>query len=179
MNFAPVGVSLGGVTVGTIIVALVIQRWWKKGGGGGKGKDSDGSSRDWKELIPFVLANLHGMLLVLCAGGLLGSVAHFALWGVNGLGDLALVYGVGGTSPDVTRARQLALTPGGYAMVLILTALAIGHWKWSKKLPKKQAALGALAGVGLALSGGIAGAAAVPLASAVNLLGTWYSGLVQ
>lgn len=175
MNFTQ-GVSLGGVTVGTIIVAMVMQRWWKKGGGGGKG--DDGGSRDWKALIPFVLATLHGMLLVICTGGLLGSVAHFALWGVNGLGDMALVYGVGGTSPDVTRARQVALSPGGYAMVLILTALAVGHWKWSKKLPKKQAALGALAGIGLALSGGIAGTAAVPLASGVNLLGAWYSGLV-
>ena len=64
-------------------------------------------------------------------------------------------------------------------MFAILTALMIGQHLWSKKLPKKQTLLGILAGILLGLSRGIAGIAAVPLASLVNVMGAWYAGMVQ
>lgn len=177
MNLAPDGVSLGGAVIGTIILLLVLQRWWLKGAKAGKGED--GGGRSWKALLPFILGGLYGMLVILCAGGLVAVIAGFALWGANGLGDMALIYGVGGQAPMVSRARQLALTNGGYAVVLICTALVVGAWKWSKKFPRKQVGLGILCGICLGLNTGIAGMMAVPLANMANLAGSWWTGTLQ
>lgn len=179
MNFAPAGVSLGGAVVGSIILILVLQRWWLKGSKGkGKGGDDGGGGRSWKTLIPFALGSLYGMLIILCAGGLVAVIAGVALWGANGLGDMALIYGVGGEAPMVSRVRQIALTNGGYAIVLIGTALIGGAWRWSKRFPRMQVALGVLCGICLGLNGGIAGMMAVPLASTVNLAGGWWTGTI-
>lgn len=180
MNLGSTAVSLGGITLGTIIVVLVIQRWWKKGGGGGK-KGDGGGSRDWKQLVPFVVALCFGILAVLAAGPIsaLGLITRLGLWSGDGIGSLYLVYGLGGTSPDVTRAAPVVLTPGGYAVYAIWAAVIVGQHLWSKRLPKLQTALGILAGILLGLSQGVAGTAAVPLASLVNLAGGWYSGLVK
>jgi len=181
VNLGNPAVSLGGITLGTIILAMTVQRWWKKGSGG-RGKGDDGSgSRDWKSLLPFVLALCFGILAVLAAGpaSALGLITRFSLWSGDGIGTIYLVYGIGGNSPNVTRASQVVLTDGGYAMFAILTALMIGQHLWSKKLPKKQTLLGILAGILLGLSRGIAGIAAVPLASLVNVMGAWYAGMVQ
>lgn len=177
MITAPGYVTLGGAAVGTLILFLVLQRWWLKGGGGKK--DGGEGGRSWKTLIPFTLAWLYGMLAILSAGGLLGILAGIALWGANGLGDLALVYGVGGSSGNVTRAQGLALTPGGHVVVLILTGLIIGGFRWSKRMPKKQVLLGSLCGICLGLNAGIAGIMAVPLGNFANLAGSWWTGFVQ
>lgn len=179
MNLGNPAVSLGGITLGTIIVVLVLLRWHKKGGGGKKG--DDGGGRDWKQLIPFFVALAFGILAVLAAGptSALGLITRAGLWGGDNLGYAYLVWGIGGNSPDVTRATAIILTPGGYAMFAIWTAVMIALFLWSKKLPKRQTALGILAGILLGLSQGIAGLAAVPLASAVNAAGGWYAGVVQ
>lgn len=182
MNLGSPAVSLGGITLGTIIVVLVVQRWWKKGSGGGGKKGGDGgSNRDWKQLIPFVTALAYGILAVLAAGplSLLGLITRLGLWGGDSIGTLYLIYGVGGTSPSVTRAVPVVLTAGGYAVYAIWTAVVIGQHLWAKKMPRLQNALGIFAGVLLGLSQGIAGTAAVPLASAVNVAGAWYTGVVQ
>ncbi|MFG2763133.1 hypothetical protein [Streptomyces rubiginosohelvolus] len=182
MNLGNPAVSLGGITLGTIIVVLVLLRWWKKGGGGGGGKKGDGgSSRDWKQLLPFFGALCFGILAVLAAGPVsaLGLITRLSLWGGDGIGYAYLVWGIGGNSPDVTRATAVVLTDGGYAMYAIWAAVMIGSFLWSKKLPKLQTALGVFAGILLGLSQGIAGMAAVPLASAVNAAGSWYAGVVQ
>jgi hypothetical protein len=87
-------------------------------------------------LIPFVLSLLYGMLAALAALGawpLLGAVTWLGLWAGNVVGYAGLVYGVGGNSPDVTRAQQIALTDGGYAVVLLLTLVLIGLLKWGPK----------------------------------------------
>ncbi|MFI8865329.1 hypothetical protein ACIGNW_00200 [Streptomyces sp. NPDC053707] len=180
MNLGNPAVSLGGITLGTIILVLVVLRWWKKGGGGGK-KGDGGGGRDWKQLIPFTIALAFGILAVLAAGPVsaLGLITRFSLWGGDGIGYAYLVWGIGGNSPNVTRATAVVLTDGGYAMFAIWTAVMIGSFLWSKKLPKLQTALGTFAGILLGLSQGIAGMAAVPLASAVNAAGTWYAGVVQ
>lgn len=180
MNLGSTSVALGGVTLGTIIVVLVIQRWWKKGGGGGR-KGDGGSSRDWKQLLPFTFSLCFGMLAVLAAGPIsaLGLITRLGLWAGDGIGTLYLVYGVGGTSPGVTRATPVTLTPGGYAMYAIWTAVILGQHLWSKKLPRLQSGLGVAAGILLGLSRGVAGTAAVPLASLVNLAGGWYAGVVR
>lgn len=131
--------------------------------------------------MPFAVALCFGILAVLAAGPIsaLGLVTRLSLWGGNGIGYAYLVWGIGGNSPDVTRANAVVLTEGGYAVLAIWTAVMIGSFLWSKKLPKRQAALGILAGILLGLSQGIAGMAAVPLASAVNVAGAWYTGTVQ
>lgn len=179
MNLGSTAVSLGGITFGTILVILVILRWHKKGGGGGK--KGDGGSRDWKALIPFFVALSFGILAVLAAGPVsaLGLITRFSLWGGDSIGTLYLVYGIGGTSPDVTRAAPVILSPGGYAVFAIWAAVMIGLYIWSKKLPRLMTLLGILAGILLGLSQGVAGMAAVPLASAVNVAGSWYAGVMQ
>ncbi|MEE1735955.1 hypothetical protein PUR49_05425 [Streptomyces sp. BE147] len=178
MNLGSTAVSLGGITLGTIIVVLVGVRWYKKGGGG---KGEDGGGRDWKQLLPFTIALAFGILAVLAAGpaSALGLITRLGLWGGDSIGTLYLVYGVGGTSPDVTRAAPVILTPGGNGIFAIWVAVMIALFIWSKKLPRLQTLLGILAGVLLGLSQGIAGMAAVPLASAVNAAGGWYAGVVQ
>lgn len=180
MNLGSTAVSLGGITFGTIIFVLVILRWHKKGGGGGK-KGDGGGGRDWKALIPFFVALSFGILAVLAAGPVsaLGLITRFSLWGGDSIGTLYLVYGIGGTSPDVTRAAPVILSPGGYAVFAIWAAVMIGLYIWSKKLPRLQTLLGILAGILLGLSQGVAGMAAVPLASAVNVAGSWYAGVMQ
>ena len=178
MNLGTPAVSLGGITLGTIIVVLVVLRWHKKSGGGKKG---DGGSRDWKALIPFFVALCFGILAVLAAGpsSALGLITRAGLWGGDSVGYAYLVWGIGGSSPDVTRASAVVLTPGGYAVFAIWAAVMIALHLWSKKLPRLQSLAGILAGVLLGLSQGIAGMAAVPLASAVNMAGGWYAGVVQ
>lgn len=178
MNLGTPAVSLGGITLGTIIVVLVVLRWHKKSGGGKKGDDG---GRDWKQLIPFFVALAFGILAVLAAGPIsaLGLITRLSLWGGDGIGYAYLVWGIGGNSPNVTRATAVVLTDGGYMIFAIWTAVMIGLHLWSKKMPRLQSALGILAGVLLGLSQGIAGMAAVPLASAVNMAGGWYAGVVQ
>lgn len=159
-------INLGGVTIGVAVVLVYLMRWILK------------EKRQPTALVPFVLALLYGMLAALAALGsvsVLGSITWVTLWAANVSGYAALVWGVGGTAPDVTRAQQLVLTPGGYAVVLLFTAVLIALWKWAPKVPNGKLAAGSFAGVAVALSGNVAGAAAVPLGSMVNLLGSWYT----
>ncbi|MCP3817819.1 hypothetical protein NLX86_06615 [Streptomyces sp. A3M-1-3] len=159
-------VSLGGVTVGTGILVLTGIRWWHR------------DKRRTAALVPFLLSAAYGMLLILSAGGLLGAIAGITLWGSNGLGDLALVWGVGGGTPDVTRSKQMALSDGGHAVVVLLTLALYGLWRWANKVPNAALGTGAVAGISLGLSGSVAGIAAVPLASAANLLGLGLTALL-
>lgn len=152
-------VSLGGVVVGIGIVLLVGIHWWHRG------------KRKPAALAPFLLSAAYGMLLILSAGGMLGTLAGWTLWSGNGLGNMALVYGVGGGTPDVTRTHQAALTDGGHAIVILVTLVLFALWKWAGKIRNGQIAAGIVAGICLGLSGTVAGSAAVPLASAANALG--------
>lgn len=178
MNLGSPGVSLGGAAAGTVILALVLQRWWLKGKKGGKGEDG-GGGRDWRQLVPFAVSGLYGVLAVLSAGGLLGTATGIALWGGNSVGDFSLVYGVGGNTSNVTAAALVPLTDGGHVVVLIITCLMAGALRWSKKLPKKQIILGILCGVLLGLNAGVAGALATPEANFANVAGAWWTGAVR
>ncbi|SOB84222.1 hypothetical protein [Streptomyces sp. 1331.2] len=160
-------VTLGGLAVGASLLVLSAIRWWFRDG------------HQPAAAVPYLLATAYGMLAILTTGGLLGGSAGVALWGANGLGDLSLVYGVGGTTTDVTRANQVALSPGGYVIVLLLTVVIVGLWKWAGKVPNGKLAAGIGTGVCLGLSGTIAGAAAVPLASAVNAAGVLFTQAMQ
>ncbi|MGW6566459.1 hypothetical protein [Streptomyces sp. NPDC054975] len=126
-------------------------------------------------LLPFLICWCIGALTVMVVGGLVGWIGDTALWSLNTFGDGLLVYGVGaqtGTAPGSTAAP---LTQGG----LFMTALVlVGFLARRKKGACGSKWRGWGAGVGLGLSAGIARYAAVPLASAVNLSGAWFTGAV-
>lgn len=175
-------VTLGCPTLGAIIVALTVQRWWKKGSGGGRGKKGDdGGGRSWTALLPFVLSLCYGMIAVLASPGWsgLGVLTHLGLWSGNGLGYAYLVWGIGGDSPNVTRANPVTLTAGGYCIFALWTALIIGSHVWGRRLPRLQNIAGVLAGIFLGMAAGIAGVMAVPLASGLNIAGGWWTGGIQ
>ncbi|MEU1892757.1 hypothetical protein [Streptomyces pristinaespiralis] len=155
------------MTVGLALLILNGLQWWFR------------EKKRPTALVPFVLALAYGMLLILSAGGLLGTLADVTLWGANGLGDLALVWGVGGGTQDVTRGAQAALTNGGHAIVLLLSVVLVGLWKFAGKIPNGKIGQGIVCGICLGLSGAIAGAAAVPLASGANILGLGLTAALQ
>lgn len=159
-------VTLGGTAVGAALLIGYLIRWWFQE----KHKPS--------HLMPFVLSMAYGMLLILSGGGLLGGGAGIALWGSNMVGDGALKYGVGGTTQDVTRDRLLVLTEGGHVVVLLLTVALLALWKWAPKIRNWKIAVGMLCGICLALSGTLAGAAAVPLGSGVDLAGLAFTEVI-
>lgn len=159
-------VNLGGVALGVATVLVYLMRWWLK------------EKRQPAALVPFVLSHLYGMLAALAALGsisALGAATWISLWASNVAGYAALVWGVGGTDQDVTRAQQLPLTAGGYVIVLLLTAVLLALWKWAPRVSNGKLAAGAFSGVAMALSGNVAGAAAVPLGSSVNALGALFT----
>lgn len=174
------GVTLGIVTCGTITLSVTLLRWWKKSGGKGK-TDDGGSGRRWGQLVPLAIAFCYGMLVVISSTSvsLLGFLSRLGLWGGQAIGHAYLVWGIGGTDAHITRGQPDLLTPGGKAILAIWTALQIAAHLWSKKQARLYGTLGVVSGFCLGMSAGIAGAAAIPLASAVNAAGQWYTGWVS
>ncbi|MGW4388219.1 hypothetical protein [Streptomyces sp. NPDC004685] len=162
-------VSLGGVTVGLSLFGWQFARWWA----GHKKKNL----KALRALAPFLLSLAYGMLLILCAGGLLGLAADYSLWGASTIGDAVLVYGVGGTAPAVTRTSNIALTPGGHAVVVIGTVVLVAVWTRTRGW-RWDLFSGLLAGVTLGLASGIAGAAGYVLSPVVSTLGDSVAGLL-
>lgn len=155
-------ISLGGVTLGVGIIVLSVMRWVMR------------EKKRIGALVPFVLSVMFGMLCSLAALGgwsVLGAVTWVSLWAGQLAGYAGLVYGVGGNSPNVTRAHPVVLTDGGYAVFFLFTLVVIGLLKWGPKQSAVKILFGCLAGILVALSGNVAGVAAVPLASGVNALG--------
>lgn len=161
-------VTLGGVAVGVAIILLTGIRWWFR------------EKHHAAAIAPFLLALAYGMLAVLSVGSALsalGLAAWLTLWAANVSGHVGLVWGVGGTDHNVTRSAQIVLTDGGHVIVFLLTVVLVGLWKWAPKIPNSKLLFGATAGACLGLSGNIAGVAAVPLGSAVNMLGSGFTGV--
>lgn len=160
-------INLGGVALGVAVDLAFLIRWWFKE----KGR--------WGALIPYLLTKLYGMLAALAAIGsvsVLGAAAWASLWAANVAGYAGLVWGVGGNAPNVNRSQQLVLTDGGYVIVFLLTAVLIALWMWAPKVSNAKLFFGAFSGIAVALSGTVAGVAAVPLGSSVNLMGAWFNG---
>lgn len=160
-------INLGGVAVGVGIILMFGIRWWFR------------EKRQWAALVPFVLAHLYGMLAALAtftAWSILGIVTWAAIWAANVAGYAGLVYGVGGNSPMVTRAHPVVLTNGGFVVVFLFTLVFFALWKWAPRIPNGKLGAGVFSGICLALSGSVAGVAAVPLGSAVNMLGAGFTG---
>lgn len=163
-------VSLGGVTVGLSLIAWEVVRWWP-------GRKQALKAKHLLTLLPFVLALLYGMLLILSAGGLLGGGADWTLWGSSAIGDAALRYGLDSPSPAVTRTSHLVLTPGGHAVVIIATVVLIAVWTKRRGINWKLVRA-VVAGISLGLSSGAAGAAGYVLSPAVSTAGDWVVGIL-
>ncbi|OII64606.1 hypothetical protein BJP40_19910 [Streptomyces sp. CC53] len=158
-------VTLGGVTIGLAILTATLIRWWP----GLKALQNDPLAHAGR-LLPFLAAWAYGVLAILTIGGIVGWIADATLWISNWLGDVALVWGVGGTAGQPAgRTTYLPLTQTGIAIVLLLTVgIAVAA---KKSRHGRDIKLGAWCGICLGTSAGVAGFAAVPLAQAVNAVG--------
>jgi len=165
-------VTYGGVTIGLCILLYELVTWWP----GRKALMKD-PARQAAELLPFLLSWSYGCLTTLGIGGLIGLASGAALGLSNWLGDVALVWGVGGSSGQLAAAPSFVPLSGpGIALVLILT---IGIVAAAKKSRHGSAIKrGSWCGICLGTSAGVAGFAAVPLATAVNWLGDNLYGLL-
>lgn len=164
-------VSLGGVIVGLSLFAWDFSRWFAAH------PKKRLSLKALRKIGPFLVCMAYGALLVLSAGGLIGAAADWSLWGTNQVGEVVLVYGVGGTAPDVTRSSHLALTPGGHGFIIIATVVILAvsgirgvRWDFVR---------GVVAGVSLGLASGIAGAVGFLVAPAASGVGDFVVGLVS
>jgi hypothetical protein len=160
-------VSLGGVTVGLSLAAWDVSRWFAS-------HKKRLALKALRDLAPFLLCMAYGALLILSAGGIIGAAADWSLWGTNTVGEVVLVYGVGGTSPDVTRSSQLALTPGGHAVIVTVVFAAVA----SRRGFRLDFVRGVLSGVSLGLASSIAGAVGYVLAPVVSKAGDYVAGLL-
>lgn len=166
-------VTIGGVTVGLMILAHFLTAWWP----GRKALLKD-PVRHAAALLPFLLCWSYGALTVLGIGGLIGWGARSTVWITSWLGDVALVWGVGVDAGQRAGGTvYLPLTQTGGALVLILTVVVIAAGKKSAKHGRAITA-GAWCGAMLGTSAGIAGFAAVPLATAANWLGGTLYGVL-
>ncbi|MFC8433706.1 hypothetical protein [Streptomyces sp. NPDC057253] len=157
--------TIGGVTVGLMILARFVAHWWP----GRKALMKD-PVRHASDLAPFLGAWAYGALTVLGIGGIIGWIARSAVWITSWLGDVALVWGVGTDAGQRAGGTvYLPLTQTGGALVLILTVIVMVTAKKSKH--GKSITAGAWCGLMLGTSAGVAGFAAVPLATAANWLG--------
>lgn len=164
----PYVITLGGVAVGASLLILLGIRWWFQ------------EKHRLAALVPILLSFAYGQLVILSAGSALsalGFASWLLLWGGNLGGYAGLVWGVGGNSPNVTRAHQVVLTDGGHVIVLLVTVTLVGLWLWAGKIPNWKIAFAITAGILMGLSGSVAGASAVPLGSGVNLLGAGFTGM--
>ena len=166
-------VTLGGCTVGICILIHHLVHWWP----GRKALTKD-PLRQLGELAPFLISWAYGALTILGVGGLIGWTARAALWISNWLGDVALVWGVGGhTGQRASGTHYIPLTQTGGAVVLVLTVAIVAAAKksrWGSAIKS-----GAWCGVCLGTSSGIAGFAAAPLAIATNWLGDTVFGALS
>jgi hypothetical protein len=165
-------VTLGGVTVGLIILTVTLVGWWP----GVKALRTDPLGHAGR-LAPFLAAWAYGALVTLGIGGFIGWIADGVLWISNWLGDVALVWGVGGQAGQTAGSvAYLPLTQTGGAILLILTGGMLAAAKKSRY--GSDLKRGAWCGICLGTSAGVAGVAAVPLAQAVNWTGaTLYGAL--
>jgi hypothetical protein len=161
-------VTYGSLAVGIGLLVYHFVTWWP----GRKALMKDPMCLT--SLVPFLLGYAYGALLVMGVGGLMGWMAGAVIWGVGWVGDAALVYGVGGARETLGQGQVMALTNGGLWMVLVMTFLIVALRRRTAHL-KEDIGRGVLTGVLTGSTPLVAGALAVPLASAVNLAGAWIS----
>lgn len=156
--------TYGGVTIGICLLVHQLVAWWP----GHKALTKD-PVKQVAELLPFLLGWAYGCLTTLGVGGLVGLVSGTILGLSNWLGDVALVWGVGGQGGRAAGAVFVPLSGPGLGIVLILTVAFIAGAKKSRH--GVQLKRGAWCGITLGTSAGVAGFAAVPLATAASIVG--------
>ncbi|MEU6229968.1 hypothetical protein [Streptomyces sp. NPDC047042] len=167
-------VTFGGVTVGICILLATLVKWWP-----GLKPLQKRPQQHLGRLLPFLTAWAYGVLAVLTVGGIIGWIADTALWITSWLGDVALVWGVGGQSGvRGARAAYLPLSQAGGGVVLILTVTMTAAIKRGDKY-RGDLLVGTWCGITLGTSAGVAGFAAVPLAQAANWLGDSVYGVFR
>lgn len=159
-------ITYGGVTIGLGLLGWELVSWWP----GLKALKKD-PTRHAARLLPFLLSWCYGCLTTLGVGGAVGWVSGAILGLSNWLGDVALVWGVGGQSGQVSAAAYKPLSGPGLGIVLILTAVFLAAVKKASDDTAGVLKRGAWCGITLGTSAGVAGFAAVPLAIAANWLG--------
>jgi hypothetical protein len=166
-------VTMGGVTIGLCILAAHLYRWYP----GHRVLKKD-PLKHAGDLFPFVLSWAYGCLTVLGIGGIIGYMARTARWISNWLGDAALVWGVGGEwQQGASAPTYIPLTQAGGGLVLIMTVLIVVAIK--KSSVGGEIRNGVWCGICLGTSAGVAGFAAVPLATAANWLGEALYGVFE
>ncbi len=158
-------VTYGGVTIGLCLLAHQLTTWWP-----GRKTLMKDPMKQASELLPFLLGWTYGCLTTLGVGGLVGLVSGTVLGLSNWLGDVALVWGVGGAGGQQAAAKTFVPLSGpGLGIVLILTVAFLAAVKKSKY--GSELKRGGWCGICLGTSAGVAGFAAVPLATAASLVG--------
>lgn len=168
---APQGITYGTLVIGLLCFAAELADWYP-----GLKPLRKAPLKYLAGLAPFAAMWAVGALMAMCAGGIVGWLTDWFVWGAGWLGDGALIYGVGGERQAVAQGLSQPLTNGGLAMTLIILTIAVIRMKragdnlgWSHKR-------GIVSGATLGLSAGVAAVVAVPLASAVNMAGAWIPG---
>lgn len=158
-------VTFGGVTVGLCVLGHHLTVWYP----GYKSLRSD-PLRQAAGLLPFILGWIYGCLTTLGVAGAIGFISGTILGLSNWLGDVALVWGVGGNYGEMASSKTfLPLSGPGGGALLILTVCFLAALKKSAYASDLKS--GAWCGITLGTSAGVAGFAAVPLAQAINAAG--------
>ncbi|MGJ5895138.1 hypothetical protein ACSCBZ_24760 [Streptomyces niveiscabiei] len=157
-------VTYGGVTIGLCLLIHQLVTWYP----GYKTLTKD-PVRQLAGLLPFLLGWAYGCLTTLGVGGAVGFVSKTILGLSNWLGDVALVWGVGGAGGQSAAATFTPVSGPGLGVVLILTVAFIAAVKKSKY--GSELKRGAWCGICLGTSASVAGFAAVPLAQAASAIG--------
>lgn len=163
------GITLGGFVLGAGLLVHALIGWWP-----GVKPLRKHPTRHAASALPLVLGYAFGTLLAMCAGGLVGWLLNFSMWGVSWAGDAGLVWGVGGDGGDIVASRgpRQLLTNGGHAFVLISLFVFSAVCRKSEAV-RAVLIKSACAGVLLGLVPGVLGAMAVPLATAANVSMAW------
>lgn len=160
-------VTYGGVTVGLSLLVYELILWWP-----GRKTLLKDPVRHASRLLPFLASWCYGCLVTLGVGGLVGLTGSAILGLSNWLGDVALVWGVGGQAGQLAARKSLVPLAGhGTGVMLILTAAYIAAVVKASGSTEAALKRGAWCGITLGTSAGVAGFAAVPLALAANWLG--------
>ncbi|MFE0720229.1 hypothetical protein ACFW23_04655 [Streptomyces rochei] len=157
-------VTFGGVTVGLCILGYQLMTWWP-----GRKQLMKDPLKYASRLLPFLASWCYGCLTTLGVAGLIGTASSAVLGLSNWLGDVALIWGVGGQGgQSASRETFVPLSGPGLGLVLILTAVFIAAV--AKAGDSGVLKRGAWCGICLGTSAGVAGFAAVPLAQAANVV---------
>lgn len=163
--------TVGGVTVGLYVLITHLVEWFP-----GVKPLKKQPVQYAADLLPFLLAWAYGVLGILSVMGLIGWTFDTALWALNWLGDAALWLGVGNKPGQASHGAYLPLTPYGSALVLLFTGAFLAFRR--KETYRTVLTRGAVSGLCLGTSAGVAGLAAVPLAQATNELGSLVYGAI-